>query len=37
VTDGPFDSAWFDGDHFYLTDRRPELIDALLPALLRTA
>ncbi len=37
VTDGPFSSALFAGDHFYLHDRRAELIDALLPELLRIA
>jgi medium-chain acyl-[acyl-carrier-protein] hydrolase len=35
VTDGPFASALFAGDHFYLNDQRAELINVVLPELLR--
>lgn len=37
VTSGAFDSTMFAGDHFYLHDRRADLLDAILPALRRFA
>lgn len=37
VTSGPFESARFAGDHFYLHERRDDVLQAVLPELRRFA